>query len=144
MRVLRRDITGRDISTMEFSWELGRGPIGVTTTDGAAIDSAVRAVATITRIPATIRGIHRKGDTHHITGHRAMAGNLPIMADTRRIMVVSHQIMAGENHRTTVVGRRIMVVAVVVANPRAAEAVANLPVVVEAGGKPPSGGGGKY
>jgi len=54
------------------------------------------------------------------------------MAGTLRIMAASHRIMAGENRRITVVSRRIMVVAAVVANPRAAEAEANLPVVVEA------------
>lgn len=108
---------------MEFFWELAPGPIGVTTTDGVAIAFADRVEGIITRTPATIRGIHRKADTHHITGHRVTAGNLRIMADTRRIMAASHQIMAGENHRTMVAGRRIMVVAVVVANPRAAEAV---------------------
>jgi hypothetical protein len=114
---------------MEFSWGLGRGLIGATTTDGAAIVFAGRVEGTITRTPATIRGIHRKAGTRRITGHRAMAGNLPIMAGTLRIMAASHRIMAGENRRITVVSRRIMVVAAVVANPRAVEVVANLPVV---------------
>jgi len=80
---------------MGFSWEWDRGPIGDTTTDGAAIGFAGRAEGAITRTPATIRGVHQKVDTHRITAQRITANRL---------------ITAG-GHRTRAAGLMVAVVA---------------------------------
>ena len=110
---------------MEFFWEWGRGPIGATTTGGAAIASADLAEGTTTRTPGTIRAIHRRADIHRITGHQIMGGNLRITAATRRTMAVNLPIMAVGNHRIMVASHltTVAVDTTVAVNRRAAEAV---------------------
>ena len=112
---------------MEFFWEWGRGPIGATTTGGAAIASADLAEGTTTRTPGTIRAIHRRADIHRITGHQIMGGNLRITAATRRTMAVNLPIMAVGNHRIMVASHltTVAVDTTVAVNRRAAEAEAN-------------------
>ena len=124
MPALPRAITGLDIFTMEFSWELDPGPIGATTMDGAAIAFADPVEATIIRTVDTIRDIHRMEATRHITGRRFRV-NLHITAGNHRITVANH-LITETNHRTTEDGRQITV-----ANHPMAAVAANLPAVEE-------------
>jgi hypothetical protein len=99
---------------MEFSWEWDRGPIGATTTGGAATAFAGRAEGAITRTPVTMGDGPREAATRRITARRA---------------IIDHGIMAAGRMVTadlfiTTTGRRVTV-----ADPPTTEGAAGLPMV---------------